>query len=87
MVAYYEVNFPYHSVRRFKKDVDESLLVWHRDKTDRVVKVVQGNNWKIQLDDELPVSLENDMDYFIPKMTYHRLLKGNTDLIVEIIKE
>lgn len=84
---YYEYEMMFHTLRRFTKDTIESSLVWHRDKQDRLVKVLIGENWKLQIDDELPIKLEQNESYFIPKMMYHRLLKGNTDLVLEIIKE
>ena len=41
--------------------------------------------WKTdRMDNELPVSLEVGKTYFIPKLFYHRLLKGTTDLKIRI---
>lgn len=70
--------------RLFKNDVNESELVWHRDTTDRTVTVLQGLNWKLQMDNELPKELYVGESYCIPKQTFHRLIKGNEDLIIEI---
>lgn len=70
--------------RTFTMDVDPSELVWHMDREDRVVKVLEGASWYLQLDNELPKRLIEGKEYYIPKMTYHRVIKGTTDLIVEI---
>ena len=41
--------------------------------------------WKTdRMDNELPVSLEVGKTYFIPKLFYHRVLKGTTDLKIRI---
>ena len=71
-------------LRKFDKNVDESELIWHRDKKTRIITVMSGNNWKLQFDDQLPVVLEKDKQYRIEKETYHRLLKGNETLILDI---
>jgi hypothetical protein len=71
-------------VRIFKENVDEHNLVWHRDSNDRIIKIIEGNNWKIQYDDSLPMLLEQGHSYFIPKNDYHRVIQGNDNLIIEI---
>jgi len=73
-------------LREFKKDTDEEQLIWHLDKEDRIVSVVKGSNWKLQLDNQLPVELTEGVEYFIPKLTYHRLIKGNDKLIIKLFK-
>ena len=70
--------------RIFESNVNELDLTWHRDNEDRIVESVGSTNWKIQLDNELPKKLES---VFIPKGVYHRLIKGNSDLKVKIIKK
>ena len=71
-------------VRTFKNDVDDNELVWHRDHEDRYVKIVEGKGWELQIDNELPVELEIGKEYFIPKKTFHRIIKGSGNLIVNI---
>lgn len=71
-------------LRTFSQDVDEHELVWHRDREDRIVRVVgDTTDWLIQLDNELPTPLH---EVFIPKGVYHRLIKGTNDLTVKIFK-
>ena len=70
--------------RTFSNSVNESELVWHRDKKDRVVKLLSETDWMIQFDNELPRKMSIDEAITIPKNVYHRVIKGNGDLIVEI---
>ena len=71
-------------VREFSGDVSEDELIWHRDKRSRTVHVLSGNGWKLQLDDELPTNLEIGKQYFIIKNSYHRLIKGENNLVIRI---
>jgi hypothetical protein len=72
--------------RTFSHDVLESELVWHRDHEDRIVLPLNENDWMIQFDNQLPTKLMVGEEYHIPKNVYHRVIKGNGDLMVEIIK-
>ena len=69
-------------VRTFSQDIDEEELVWHRDREDREVTVLEETDWQFQFDNELPQVLKNTI--FIPKNTYHRLIKGTGELNVHI---
>ena len=69
-------------VRTFSQDIDEEELVWHRDREDRQVTVLEETDWQFQFDNELPQVLKNTI--FIPKNTYHRLIKGTGELNVHI---
>ena len=71
-------------VRIFSEDVESEELVWHRDKNDRVVEVIQSNGWKFQMDNELPKTLESGNVVEIPKETFNRVIKGEGDLIIKI---
>ena len=71
-------------IREFSKDVSSEELVWHRDKSDRLVKVRSGLGWKLQLENCLPTDLKVGEEYFIPAKTYHRVIKGQSSLVVEI---
>lgn len=71
-------------LREFSQDVDTSELVWHRDRHDRLVTVVESAGWKLQMDGRLPEVLEAGTSYYIPKETYHRVIKGRGRLVVEI---
>lgn len=68
--------------REFTQDIPERELVWHRDERDREITVLEETDWQFQLDNELPQTLKNTI--FIPKDTYHRVIKGTNKLIVRI---
>jgi len=71
-------------IREFSNDIDNHELEWHIDREDRIVEVIENNNWEVQLDNELPRLLKNKL--FIPKETYHRVIKGDGKLIIKITK-
>lgn len=71
-------------VRVFDRNLDPEELVWHRDKKDRTVRVLNESDWKIQMDNEVPLELKQNFTIFIPKETYHRVIMGTTDLVVDI---
>ena len=73
-------------IREFDENVDSGELTWHRDREDRIVKVIEGHNWKLQLDNQLPVTLSEGKEYFIPKGEWHRVIKGNDTLKIQVTK-
>jgi hypothetical protein len=86
------MNFPFSEeninknifIRTFKQEVEKTELIWHRDREDRIIKSINETDWLFQFDNELPIHFKNEI--FIPKETYHRIIKGNGDLILEIKK-
>ena len=70
-------------IREFSQDTPSFEFVWHRDKEDRVVQAMHDTDWLFQLDNEVPQRLSKNK-LFIPKETYHRLIKGTGDLVVKI---
>lgn len=83
-VPYQETINEKNRVRVFTESVEDGELKWHRDREDRIVKVIESNRWFLQIDNELPVELIVGESYFIPKGEYHRVIKGNGDLKVSI---
>jgi len=80
-------NLPFNEegdIRVFSENVQEFELVWHRDKEDRKVYRLHNNDWKFQLDNDIPRPLNKEI--FIPKETYHRLIKGSGELKVRVVK-
>jgi hypothetical protein len=72
-------------VRTFTQDVGDFELVWHRDREDRVITPLHSTDWKFQFDNTPPQKiLEGSL--FIPKETYHRLIKGSGDLKLKVEK-
>ncbi len=71
-------------VRYFSEEVDDKELIWHRDKKTRDVEVISGDGWQLQMDNELPEDLKKGKIYRIPKMEYHRVIKGTSQLVLKI---
>ena len=71
-------------IRTFYENVDSGDLHWHRDREDRIIESTHQTDWMFQIDNELPQKLEKFI--FIPKGVYHRLIKGNGDLILKVDK-
>lgn len=84
MRPYKEVLKKNSRTREFKVTTPNKELVWHRDEKDRYVTVLEGEGWEFQLDNELPLALKKRDSIFIPKQTYHRVIKGKTDLLIKI---
>ena len=74
-------------IRIFSGLVDEMELIWHRDKYDREITVLEGEGWELQMDNKLPFELMKGKIYKIPAMEFHRLLKGKGDLVLKIWEE
>jgi hypothetical protein len=71
-------------LRTFKPDVEDEELKWHQDLKDRKVTILESGGWSFQIDDNLPNKLQIAEQIFIPKFVWHRVIKGHSDLIVEI---
>jgi hypothetical protein len=71
-------------IRTFSPDVDDDELKWHQDLNDRKVTILEGGGWQFQMENELPVNLYDTKQIFIPKLDWHRVIKGNGNLVVEI---
>jgi quercetin dioxygenase-like cupin family protein len=84
MKPYKEVLNNNSRTREFKVNTPNKELVWHRDEKDRYVTILEGEGWQFQLDNKLPLELQKKDVIFIPKQTYHRVLKGKTNLVIKI---
>lgn len=71
-------------IREFDKNIDSGEFVWHRDREDRVIKSIGKTDWLIQIDNELPKEINEEV--FIPMGAYHRLIKGTEDLKIKLQK-
>jgi hypothetical protein len=74
-----------HIIREFDENIDPIELKWHRDNENRIVEIIGETDWKIQLENQLPVSINQPIS--IPKGEWHRVIKGNGKLTLKIIKE
>ena len=70
--------------RVFDEQVDDGELIWHKDRKDRVIYVIESNGWNIQYDNQLPIDLVNVNTYYVKKENYHRVHKGKGNLVIEI---
>lgn len=74
------------NIRTIESNVDSAELVWHRDAEDRIIEVIEGNGWQIQIEDCLPFLIYPGMKFEIPMNVYHRVIKGIDNLIIKIYK-
>lgn len=70
--------------RLFDNGIDDDLLVWHRDAKDRLVTVLEGRKWLLQFENLMPFELLKGATYVVPKYTYHRIIKGKNNLVLNI---
>ena len=75
------------TLRKFGYNVDREDLIWHRDREDRVIKVIKGSNWSFQFDNKLPQKMKDGDTIIVKKNSWHRVIKGQGDLIIKIIKK
>ena len=73
-----------HIIREFSDKTNIIEFMWHRDNEDRLVEALHDTDWQVQLDNELPTSLNKPI--FIPRHQYHRVIKGSGKLRVKINK-
>jgi hypothetical protein len=71
-------------IREFNEDIDPIELLWHRDDEDRLIEIIGDTNWQIQLDNQLPTSMNKPI--FIHKHEWHRTIKGTGKLRIKIHK-
>ena len=76
----------YNFIRTFPADVDEMDLIWHADKENRIITVLEGNGWKFQFDEELPIEMTEGLSISILKGVVHRVIKGNGPLVIKLQK-
>ena len=71
-------------IREFNEDIDPIELLWHRDNEDRFIEIIGITDWQIQLEDQLPTSMNKPI--FIRKHEWHRTIKGTGKLRIKIHK-
>ena len=69
-------------IREFGEDIDPIELMWHRDDEDRTIEILGDTDWSIQLDNQLPTSLNERI--FIKRHEWHRVVKGTGTLKLKI---
>jgi hypothetical protein len=86
ILPYQEIKFNKIYERTFSCNLSQDDLKWHQDEEDRFIWLIEGDNWHLQLDNCVPQKIEKGKKYFIPKMHWHRLIKGNSDLKIKLKK-
>ena len=71
-------------IREFNENIDPIELMWHRDNENRTVEILGETDWKLQLDNQLPTSMNEPI--YIPRHLYHRVIKGTGNLLLKIHK-
>ena len=71
-------------IRIFDENIDPIELMWHRDLLPRKVTILEGKGWFYQQEDQLPQQLNPGDKIFIPALEWHRIIKGNTNLKLQI---
>ena len=71
-------------IREFDDNIDPIELLWHRDDEDRTVEIIGETDWKLQLDNQLPTSINHPI--FIKRHEWHRVIKGTGTLKLKIHK-
>jgi len=73
-------------VRKFDRAAVLNESTWHRDRRDRLVEVLDGAGWQIQVDNRVPMRMKVGDVYKIPAEMWHRIIPGSGNLTV-LIKE
>jgi hypothetical protein len=74
-------------VRKFSKDLLSEELNWHRDAEHRQVKVLEGQGWYLQFENELPIEMTERSIFYIKKNKWHRIInKNGSNLTLNIRK-
>jgi hypothetical protein len=72
------------NIRTFSNTLNEEELKWHFDEENRIIKPLNETDWSFQMDNQLPIKLQKGKKVLIPEGKYHRLIKGNGDLTLEV---
>jgi mannose-6-phosphate isomerase-like protein (cupin superfamily) len=81
---YSEIRFDNIIIRKFSKLESLEELKWHRDSSNRRVCVVSGEGWMFQYDDSIPFLIKPGASFLIMANSWHRLIMGDTDLVLRI---
>lgn len=71
-------------IREFSSDTNSGELKWHRDENNRLIRVLNENDWLIQFENELPIELIEGEYLHIPEKMFHRVIKGKSSLVIAI---
>ena len=69
-------------IREFNENIDPIELLWHQDDEQRTIEILGETDWKLQLDNQLPTSINSPI--FIKRHEWHRVIKGTGNLRLKI---
>ena len=72
MTPYKDDIMPGCIIREFDENVNEESLVWHRDEYSRTVIVMEGEGWRLQLDNKRPMDISKGSVVQIPSNDHYR---------------
>ena len=67
-------------IRLFHVIDDNKEFVWHRDKEDREIEILEGDGWQFQADNALPFLMKPGLKFKIKAGEYHRIIKGINEI-------
>ena len=74
-------------IREFHHKTNPEEFVWHKDRLNRKVKILNGHGWQLQFENALPFDLIEGHIYDVPSMMWHRIIPGNNSLKIQIYEE
>jgi oxalate decarboxylase/phosphoglucose isomerase-like protein (cupin superfamily) len=74
-------------IREFDKKLGSKELIWHRDKEDRVISLIKGSGWYLQIENELPKEITANKTYNINKNVWHRIINKNGNNLVILLRK
>ena len=70
-----------YKIRTFKDECDS---IWFKEEDTQRVRVFSGHGWRLQIGDTQPILLEQGEKYNIPKNRFHRIIKGEGNLVIRL---
>ena len=79
-----QITIPYNSSDASLQQWVHGFTTYHMDREERKVTVISGTGWKFQYEGESAIDMTKDLVITIPAMKSHKIIKGTTDLVVDI---
>ena len=75
---------PYNPSEPADLQTVHGFTTYHMDLEERKVTVISGTGWKFQYEGESQINMTKDLVITIPAMKSHKIIKGTSDLVVNI---
>ena len=79
-----KVTIPHNSSDVSIQQWVHGFTTYHMDREERTVTVISGTGWKFQYEGESEIDMTKDLVITIPAMKSHKIIKGTSDLVVNI---